>query len=61
MTGPEHAAQAELLLGTTPVVVPAPERLRFAEAHAVLAVYRELADLRAVLGGVRDELARGLR
>jgi hypothetical protein len=31
-----------------------------ATVHATLAVARELADLRALLGGVRDEI-RGLR
>lgn len=74
MTGDEHIAEAEQALtasawqrqnwgetGERDDLRSATWETDRALVHAVLAVARELADLRALLGGIRDELSRGLR
>jgi hypothetical protein len=67
MTGAEHAAEAtRLLVADSQCTCDRTDcehgRALVAEAraHATLAVARELADLRQLAGGIRDEI-KGLR
>jgi hypothetical protein len=66
VTAAHHIAEAEQWLKSSDEVwrEGSPEgallEAQTALVHAVMAAARELADLRALLGGVRDEI-RGLR
>lgn len=64
MTAADHAAEAEKYLSNiSPDPAHHPENMLLvpgAQVHATLAVARQLADIAALLGGIRDEL-KGLR